>query len=182
MKFFIILFGLSFAGELIVPCFLPSIRILGLLPFLLFALSRFSLPRVLWLSALAGLAVDLHSFGPPLGFFAFNYSLSSLILFRYKKFFSEENLFSFVLYGILFSFVSTFIHFFLYAIQDIHLKPSSLTLATDLICMPLIDGIYTLVWALLPLLLYKYLTEPSRMHFYKTKLGILIHELSRITR
>ena len=182
MKFFIVLFFACLTGELLAPYFLPIVRILGFLPFLLFALSRLSLPKVLWCSTLAGLTIDLYSFGPPLGFFALNYSLSSMILFRYKKFFSEEKLFSFVLYGILFSFTSTFIHFLLYAIIDTHLKLSLLSLATDLICMPVIDGLYTLVWALLPILLYKYLTEPSRILYYKAKLGILVHELSRITR
>jgi hypothetical protein len=167
---------------LFAPILFPMIRLIGFLPFLLFAISRLRLPSVLWCSAIAGVTLDLYSFGAPLGFFALNYSLTSLILFRYKKFFSEENLWAFTLYALLFSFVSTLIHFFLYAIIDVHLKLSFLSLMTDLICMPLIDGLYTFVWALLPLLLYKYLTEPSRILFYKTKLGILLHELSRITR
>ncbi len=181
MKFFITLFSLSFAGQFFLPLFFPSAKILGFLPYIIFAISRLSLPKALWCSALCGLLIDLTSFGPPLGFFAINYSLSTLILFRYKKFFSEENLLSFALYAIIFSLVSTLIHFSLYAIVDTHLKLSLLTLATDLICMPLIDGAYTLLWALLPLLLYKYLTEPSRLLYYKTKLGVLIHGLSRIT-
>jgi len=173
MKFFIALFCLSFAGMLISLEITPAIRLLGFLPFILFALMRLKLPAALWCSAFAGLTLDLYTFGSPLGFFALNYSLTSLILFRYKKFFSEEKLFPFALYGVAFSFVSTLIHFFLYAIIDVHLKLSFLTLATDLICMPLLDGIYTIVWALLPLLLYKYV---------KPKLGPLLHELSRITR
>ena len=182
MKFFIVLFSLCFAGELLAPQIVPSIKIFGFLPFILFSLSRLSLPKALWFSALAGLIVDLYSFGPPIGFLSLNYTLSSIFLFRYRKFFSEENLFSFALYGVLLSFISTFIHFSLYAIIDTRLKLSLFTLGTDLICMPIIDGIYTFIWVLLPLLLYKYITEPSRMHFYKTKLGILLHELSRITR
>lgn len=182
MKFFIVLFFFCFAGELLAPFLIPTIRILGFLPLLLFALSRLSLPKVLWISLIAGLTVDLYSSGPPLGFFAINYSLSSIILFRYKKFFSEENFFAFTLFGLLFSFTSTLIHFFLYAIFDTHLKISPLTLATDLICMPIIDGAYTLLWALFPFLLYKYITEQGRMHYFKSKLGLLIHELSRITR
>lgn len=176
MKFLLPLFALSFAGELLAPIFLPTIRLLGFLPFILFSLARLSLPKALWASALAGLTLDLYSFGSPLGFFALNYTLTSLILFRYKKFFSEEKLFAFTLYGVLFSFVSTLFHFCLYAIIDIHLKLSFFTLLTDLICMPLLDGIYTFVWALLPLLLYKYLYKE------RSKIGKFFHELSRIAR
>jgi hypothetical protein len=182
MKFFIALFSLSLAGQFLIPLFLPQLKILGFLPYIIFAISRLSLPKVLWCSSLSGLIIDLYSFGPPLGFFAINYALASLILFQYKKFFSEENLPSFVLLATLFSFLSTLIHFFLYGVIDTHLKLSFLTLGTDLICMPLIDGAYTLVWALFPLLLYKYLTEPSRMLYYKTKLELIINGLSRITR
>ncbi len=182
MKFFITLFLLSFTGEIALPYLFPTIRILGFLPLLVFALSRLSLPKALSWSMFAGLIVDLYAFGPPLGFFALNYTLTSLILYRYRKFFSEEKLFSFTLYAAIISITSTLIHFFLYAIIDIHLKLSLFTLATDLICMPIVDGLYTLVWALLPLMLYNYLTEPSRLLFYKKKLGTFIHELSRITR
>lgn len=173
MKFFIALFCLSFLGMLASLEVVPTIRLLGFLPFLLFSLTRLSLPAALLCSATAGLTLDLYTFGSPLGFFALNYSLTSLILFRYKKFFSEEKLFPFALYGVAFSFTSTLIHFFLYAIIDVHLKLSFLTLVTDLICMPLLDGVYTIIWVLLPLLLYKHM---------KPKLGPLLHELSRITR
>ena len=173
MNSFIPLFCASFAGELFSLHFIPVIKLFGFLPFILLAIARLSLPKALWCSAAAGFVIDLYSFGPPLGFFALNYSLSTLALFRYKKFFSEENLFAFTLYGVLLSCVSTLIHFCLYAIIDVHLKLSPLTLLTDLICMPLLDGIYTLIWVLLPLLLYKHV---------KPKLGPFLHELSRITR
>ena len=182
MKFYLFLFLLSLSGELIMPHIFPTIRILGFLPLIIFAIARLSLPKALWWSMFAGLAVDLYSFGTPLGFFSTNYTLSTLIIYKYKKFFSEEKLLSYALFGSLFGALSTLLHFVLYSLIDIHLKPSLFTFATDLICMPIIDGVYILVWALLPLMLYKYLVEPKRVLFYKNKLGRLLHELSRITR
>jgi hypothetical protein len=180
MKFFIFLFFLSLGGELLAPILLPSIRILGFVPLILFSLSRLSLPKTLWISFLAGLTVDLYAKSTPLGFFALNYTCTTLFLVKYKKFFSEEKTLSFAFYGSFFSFISTLLHFFLYPLLGIHMKLTFFTIITDLICMPLIDGVYTLVCGLLPYLLYKYLTDAKRIHFYKTKLGLLTNGLSRI--
>ncbi len=181
LNLFIPLFFLCFIGEICTPMIFPTIRILGFLPFILFAIIRLSLPTALWCSALAGVVIDLYSHGPPLGFFALNYSLSTLIIYRYRKFFSEEKSFPFALLGVLFSFTSTLIHFLLYSLFDTRLKLSPQTFLTDLFCMPIVDGIYTLTWILLPFLAIKYLTEPKRINLYKQKLGMVLNELSRIT-
>ncbi len=180
MKFFIVLFFLSLGGELLAPFLFPQIRIIGFIPLILFALSRLSLPKILWLSFLAGFTVDLYARNTPLGFFALNYTCTSLFLAKYKKFFSEEKTLSFLFYGCFFSFISTGLHFFLYPLLGVHLKLTFFTIIADFICMPLVDGAYTLVWAILPYLLYKYLTDAKRVHFYKTKLGLFANGLSRI--
>jgi len=143
----------------------PMIRLLGFLPFLLLSLLRLPLPKALWASAAAGFTLDLYTSGTPLGLFALNYALTTLVLFRYKKFFSEETIFPLTLYAIAFSSLSTLIHFCLNPFP-----PAILSLFTDLICMPIADGIYTLTWGLLPLTLYKQLKP------------VVQRELSRITR
>lgn len=180
MKLCLFLFFLSLSGELIAPILFPQIRILGFIPVILFGLSRLSLPKAIWISFIAGLTVDLYAKSTPLGFFALNYTLSTLFLYRYKKFFSEEKPISFLFYASFFSFVSTLLHFFLYPFLGVSIKLSFISFLTDLICMPLVDGVYTLVWAILPTLLYKYLTDPKQVQFYKTKLGLFTNGLSRI--
>ncbi|MBM3193084.1 MAG: hypothetical protein FJZ59_02480 [Chlamydiae bacterium] len=180
MKFYLFLFFLSLSGELLAPILFPQIRILGFMPIILFALSRLSLPKTVWVAFIAGLTVDVYAKTTPLGFFALNYILSALFLSRYKKFFSEEKTVSFMFYASFFSFVSTLLHFFLYPFLGSPIKLTLISLFTDLICMPLLDGIYTLIWAILPTFLYKYLTDPKQIQFYKTKLGLFRNGLSRI--
>jgi len=181
LTFYIPLFVFCFIGEICTPMLFPTVRIFGFLPFILFAVAELPLPKSLWCAAFSGLIMDLYSEGPPLGFFALNYSISTLIIYRYRKFFSKEKPFPFALLGVLFSFTSTLIHFFLYALFDSHLKISPHTFLTDLICMPIVDGAYSLIWILLPLIAIKYLTEPKRINLYKQKLGMVLNELSRIT-
>ena len=152
-------------GEFAFLHLFPMVRLLGFLPFLLLSLMRLSLPKALWASAAAGFALDLYTSQTPLGLYALNYSLTTLILFRYKKFFSEDKIFPLMLYAITFSSLSTLIHFCINPFP-----PSLLSLVTDLIFMPIADGIYTLTWVLLPLTLYKQLKP------------VVQRELSRITR
>jgi hypothetical protein len=81
MKFYLFLFFLSLSGELLAPILFPQIRILGFMPIILFALSRLSLPKTVWVAFIAGLTVDVYAKTTPLGFFALNYIISVLLCF-----------------------------------------------------------------------------------------------------
>ncbi len=180
-------FVLSFLMFLIFPSLIPQIRLLAFVPFLTFVLAMGSLPFALWLSFIAGLIVDLYSNSAPFGFFALNYTLTSIASFRYRVFFPTEKVHIFSLYAALYSFVSTALHFFLFAIVEMHIKLHFFSLITDLFLMPILDGVYALAWVFFPMQLYKKLSNPSRVKRMKiavlalqNKLGRKIARLKRI--
>ncbi len=144
-------FTLSYISMLFLPFIIPSVRFLTFAPLITLIMSRFSFHYTLWLTSLIGVLMDLHSINFPLGFFGLNYCLSTLVVYRYKKYFLEEKPHIFALYSVLFSFIATTIHFILSATFEMNIKLHILTFFTDLIFMPILDGIYAFLIVLLPL-------------------------------
>jgi len=162
-------FVLSFIVLLIFPSLVPQIRLFAFVPFITFVLARNRLPLCLWLSLFAGLIVDLYSNSSPLGFFALNYTLTSVVVYRYRSYFPEEKVHIFALYSVLYSFISTMLHFVLYALIEMHIKIHLFSLITDLFLLPILDGVYALVWVFFPLKVYEKLTEPNRIKELKRR-------------
>jgi len=158
---------LSYLGSLIIAWLFPSIRPLGYVGALVLTISRFPLSYALWINAGIGILIDVASASTPFGFFAINYALSTLVVFRYKKFFSEEKIFIFPIYAILFSFISTFIHFILYGLVDLQLKLKFITILTDLFLMPIFDGVYAFLFVFGPLVLYGHLSSKKKILSYR---------------
>lgn len=158
---------LSYFGTVIISSVVPQARILGFVAFLTLSLSRLELAYVLWIAALTGLYIDANSPSTQMGFVALNYVLTSLIVFRYRRHFNEDNFYIFTLYSTLFSFVSTILHFILHALIDLHVKLHLFTVITDLILMPIFDGVYALVFVLAPIALFRYLSASKRLSRYR---------------
>lgn len=160
-------FLLTLLGTYFLPNMIPSLRFVTFAPLITLGFSRLSLPASLFIAVFAGLFLDLYSPTLPLGFFALNYMLTTLLLYRYRKYFLEEKPHIFALYSTLFSFFSTALHFFLYALIDIHIKLRWQTIFTDFTIMPLLDGLYSFIFVLLPLKIYKHLTTPKMILLYR---------------
>lgn len=156
-------FCICLLSTLIIPLYLPSFRLLPFAPLITIIVSRFRLPNALWLAAILGLMVDLLSFSTPLGLFSLNYCLSTLLIYRYRKYFLEEKVFIFALYSILFSFVCSSILFLLFALIEIRLKLTLPILFSDFILMPILDGIYAGLFVLFPMYAYQLIVEPKRI-------------------
>ena len=171
-------FILSYLGVVLLPALFPFIRLIGFAPFLTLAISQISILPTLWISALAGLIIDLYSPASHIGFFAINYTLTTLLIYRFKKIFPEEKIVIFAIYTSLFSFSSTLIQFILHALIDVNLKLRVLTILTDLIIMPILDGIYALVAILIPLAAICYMTDERRLKAYKTFIKNGVHNIS----
>lgn len=157
-------FLLCYLYMVFLPSLTPYVKVLYFCPFvvLLFVGTTFS--TSLWFSALAALFVDLHASSTPLGFTCLNYILTTLLVYRFRVYFLEEKIHVFSLYATLFSLCSTFIHFFLYALIDMRLKIHFFTFLTDLLVMPIVDGIYFLLCFLYPLAVIDYLLQPKTLY------------------
>ncbi len=154
-------FGLSFLVLLIFPSFIPQIRLLAFVPLLTFVCAHYPFAGTLWLSMFSGLVVDLYSKSAPMGFFALNYTLTTIIVFRYRTYFSFEKIHVFSLYAVLYSFVSTLLHFVLYGLIEMHFKLHFFSIITDLILMPILDGVYSLSLVFFPMKIYEKMTKPK---------------------
>lgn len=172
-------FILCFVILLIFPSIIAGVRLLAFVPFLTFVLANNRLPLALWLSLAAGLIVDLYSNSAPLGFFALNYTLSSIIVYRYRVYFSQEKIHIFSLYSVLYSLVSTVLHFILFALIEMHIKLHFFSVITDLFLMPILDGVYALAWVFFPLKVYKKLSSEAAVKQMKRAMFIAQNRLKR---
>lgn len=143
-----------------VPLMFPSLRLLFFVPFLIILFYQKSLPYCLWAAFFCGLFIDLLSNQSPFGFYAFIYTLTAALIYRQKRNFFSDHLSTLPLMTFLFSFTATALGlFFLYIFgSSIHIGIQ--WIFTDLVFMPLFDGLYAFVWfILLPMALQK---KPKR--------------------
>ena len=148
----------------------PSLHLTAFIPFLALAAMRYSLQRCLWISLACGLIIDLLSSQMHFGLYALSYSLITLLLYRFNRYFFEEKLHALALFALLFSFLSSAIELlFLFASHKSSLF-SPRILVTDLFLMPLLDAVYAFLWFTCPMHLISYLKKTSwRQLFSKTE-------------
>ena len=168
-------FVISYLSLLLFPSFFPQMRLLAFAPFLTYTAAHCTLPITLWLSMLSGLIVDLYSKSSPMGFFALNHTLTTVIIYRYRSYFTFEKIPIFSLFTTLFSFISTLVHFLLFALIEMQFKLHIFSILTDLLLMPIIDGVYSLVLVFFPIKVTETLTQPQRLRKMKRKALILRH-------
>lgn len=134
----------------------PELRLLPFAPFLALAYYRLSFPSALWAALGTGLLFDLMTAEMRFGLYALNFLLVTTIFYHQKKHFFEDKSLAFSLYTALISLGSTLL---LFPFHDLAFSLPSLI--SDLIIMPLIDGLYAFLWFTTPVKLYKYLNEKT---------------------
>jgi rod shape-determining protein MreD len=145
-------FSFSLAATLFVPVLFPGLHLFFFVPFLIMAYYRRSLTASLWLSLLCGLLLDLIAFDQRLGLHALNYCLTTYILYRQKQNFFEDSLTTIPILTVIFSAISTLLQVVLLFIFENGLPLSLGWAATDLVVMPLCDGLYGLLCFSFPLI------------------------------
>ncbi|MBI5346419.1 MAG: rod shape-determining protein MreD [Chlamydiae bacterium] len=122
----------------------PNFRLIFFAPFLVFYYFNFSFISSLWISALCGIIVDSLS-STAFGVYALNYTIVTALLYREKRFFNDDPI-SLASFTMILSTAFSIIFPILLFIFD---KPISITgkwVITDLMIMPMVDGIYSLIW------------------------------------
>jgi rod shape-determining protein MreD len=107
----------------------------------------------LWLSCIFGVFMDILS-SSHFGFYSLNYTVATALIYRYKRFF-DEGLLNFSIFTILISCIITITAQMLHPIFSPSATISFSSLLSDIIIMPLIDGIYAIVWFYIPIKLYR---------------------------
>ncbi|MGE3953786.1 MAG: hypothetical protein AB7F31_01125 [Parachlamydiales bacterium] len=149
----LIVCGLLSALPLFLGPFFPYWHPLLLVPFVVATFYPLPLTTCLWVSLGCGTLFDFLSPGGGLGLYALTYSLATLILFPQKRAFYPGRITTLPLLTVLYTSLVTLIVALL-------LWPTSQGFSlwwgwilTDLLAMPLIDGLYCLIGVALPLYL-----------------------------
>ena len=150
----ILAFFLSFTALLFQGIAIPHLSILAFAPFVALVSLRATPLKALWLSALAGVCLDLLS-DDPMGLHAVNYTVTTALLFKAKKHFSHDVPFHLSLFTGLISLCSTLLQLILLFLFDRRVPFSGKWIFTDLIGMPVIDALYAFVWFAAPLALFE---------------------------
>ncbi len=153
----IFVFCLSAAALFLQSVCLSGIPMNAFAPWIAFVTLRVSLQedfwRPLWLSAAAGILVDLLS-AHPLGLHPIAYSLTSFLLFRFRNRFFYDRPLHLALFAMLVSCNSSLFQIFFLFLFDRGISTDGKWIAADWIGTSLIDGIYALIWFSGPLYLW----------------------------
>ncbi len=164
----ILAFLLSTTFLIIQAIFLPQISLLAFSPFLSLSLLKNSRAQALALSLLAGMLMDLIS-NDPMGLHALNYVLVTALLFKIKRHFLYEDPFHFSLVTAIFSSLSTVFQLLLLFLFDRRVALQGRWILTDVLGMPVMDGLYAFVWFTAPLALYSRLKQLWDLFWLKRK-------------
>jgi cell shape-determining protein MreD len=74
-------------------------------------------PKVLWIAAMPGFLLDLIS-NHPFGLFPVSYTLTALLLFRFRTYFSHDELLPFSLFTVIVSMLSHLLELFFFFLFD----------------------------------------------------------------
>lgn len=164
----ILAFLLALTALILQGLLIPHIALLAFAPLIALVTLRSPLPRALWLSALAGVLMDLLS-DDPMGLHALNYVCISALLFRVRQHFSHDQPFHLSLFSGLVSLLSTSLQLILLFLFDKKIPFGGRWIFADLIGMPAIDALYAFVWFAAPLALAEKLHRMWILFWLKKK-------------
>ena len=166
-------FSIALFSSIFLNCFI-NVKFIYFAPFLLLAFYKKSFISVLWLSGLCGLICDFFS-SNALGIFALNYLLASLFLFRERRFFNDKPI-NLSIFTTIYAFIFSLFNPILFFMFDKNLNLSIKWVATDLLIMPLLDGIYAFLFFAVPLLLIEQIKKINFKNLWTTYKKIIFQK------
>ena len=148
--YFAFITGLVFA---VFSSSLTGLKLVHFAPFLILLFYQKDFISSLWISALCGLIVDIFS-SNSFGLFALCYTTGSFFLYKEKRFFNDKAI-SLSVFTSIYSLIFSLFTPLLFFIFDKKINLSIKWLLTDVIIMPLFDGLYAFMFFALPILLIK---------------------------
>ncbi|MES2274139.1 MAG: hypothetical protein V4487_08095 [Chlamydiota bacterium] len=146
-------FFLSLTALFLQATLFPSLNLLPFAPWIALVILRCNLGSALSLSSAAGVLMDLLS-DDPIGLHALNYSITTALLYGYRKHFLFDVPLHLSLSTALVSALSTFLQLILLFLFDRRVPFSGKWILVDLGAMPVLDALYALVWFAAPLALF----------------------------
>ncbi len=152
-------FGLALIPALFGSILFPFFPLAPFVPFLaiVFYVAPFS--RALWISCGCGLILDLLSSEFHFGVHALTLISTTAILYHQKKHFFEDKPLAFSIFTSVISALSTLMQLIFIPLFDRGISFSLLSFMTDVIALPMLDGLYGFLWFTCPMRLYIYIKK-----------------------
>lgn len=149
-------FSLGLIAAIFTSAFFPYLHLCFFAPFLAIAYHASTLSKSLWLSLLCGVILDSVSSEFQFGLQSLTFVLTTLVLYPQKRHFFEDKPLALSIFTAIISSILTVLQFILVHLFDRGLPFSILTVLTDFILMPIVDGLYAFLWFTCPIKLYIY--------------------------
>ncbi len=127
----------------------PQTHLFYYAPFLAILFIDSSLIISLWISCLCGFIIDALS-TTPMGMHTLGYTLLCFSLFRLKRFFNDKPM-NIPIFTIVLSMGFSIIEIIILSIFQKNLSPGSSWIISDLLVMPIFDGIYSIILFVVPM-------------------------------
>jgi len=153
--FFCLALAPSVFGSILFPFFPLS----AFAPFLaiVFYMARFS--RALWISCGCGLILDLLSSEFHFGVHALTLIATTAVLYHQRRHFFEDKPLAFSIFTSVISAVSMMMQLIFIPLFDRGIPFSLPSFMTDVIALPMLDGLYGFLWFTCPMKLYIYIKK-----------------------
>ncbi len=160
-------FGLALIPALFGSLVFPFFPLNAFAPFLaiVFYVAPFS--KALWISCGIGLVLDLLSSEFHFGIHALTWIATTALLFHQKRHFFEEKPVAFSMFTAVISSVSTLLVLIFIPLFDRGIAFSPLSLLTDAVILPILDGFYGFLWFTCPMRLYIYIKKMGWKAIFK---------------
>ncbi len=155
-------FLLALLAHLYGGIFTKPLHLVAFAPFFAIAMQRLSLQSSLWVGTLVGLFVDLTSSSLRFGFFSLGYTLTCWIAYKQRKHFFDDQSLSLSLYTAFISCLASALQLTFLSFGPSRLPLDLSFLFSDLLIMPLIDGLYAFFWFTCPLQVYTLVKKRRR--------------------
>ena len=128
--------------------FIPFYKPVFYAPFLAISFLSTTFISCLWLSCFGGFIIDILS-STHMGLNCLVYTLLTVIFYKQRRYFIDSPA-NIALFTILISFFYMLLTFILLYVLDKGVRISSISFLTDFVVLPLLDGIYAVVFFVLP--------------------------------
>lgn len=156
--------------------FFSSFRLMTFAPFLALSYNRLSFVKALWMAFGLGLILDLLGNELRFGLYALNFVLTTGVIYSQKRHFFEDKATALACFSALIAAFSTLLQLILLYLFDKGLDISGKTVLSDVVLMPILDGLYAFLWFTCPMRLYAYLEKAGWKGLFKTPKHEAEHE------
>lgn len=162
------IFFITLTLTLLAPALAPSWRLFFLIPFLITAIYQKSNLACLWYAFFCGLILDAAISQERFGLYALNYTIAMALLYPQKQHFFADSPSTLPIMTALFSMIATLIQAILMHGLERDLSISWSWLVTDLLIMPLLDGLFAFTLFVLPFALFGKKQKRGRDYFVES--------------